>query len=310
MMMPQQQPQQPQIPDGLIAQGAMAANQIMGQQLQGIVQLWQQAAQIVKAKTPPPQLPPEVQGQVQIAQAETQRKAQLDQAQLQLDQAKFGAQQQMEQMRAQLDQGLQQARLQIEQAAAQVQAQAQAANSQVENMRVQMENERVVAREQFQQQIEMARIAQEKERASLQAQVDMAKNDADNRQKQMTELLKNHEDNQTNLVIAQMKEQMASQAQVFQAKMDAQTQAMQMMQQSQQAKQAESDKAAKQPAIDLAPQVKQIEDLLTKLQREKMDNALGTVVEGLKTAITTMGAPKRIMRDGDGKAIGIMGVTQ
>ena len=141
-------------------------------------------------KMPPPQLPPDVQAQVQLGQQEIQRKAQFDQGKLQIEQSKvqMGAQEQQAGLAIETE------KLQFEQAMAQ-----------------QAQHIEAIARQ-------------------LAQQVEIQKNDADNRQKQMTELLKNNEDNRTNMMIEQMRqeglmmrEELAQQMREYQTQVDALT---------------------------------------------------------------------------------------
>jgi hypothetical protein len=157
------------------------------QQMQPMIQKLQQADQLVKQKMPPPQLPPEVQAQVQIGQAEVQRKTQADQAKAQLEQSKL----QIDQQSEMADQAREDAKLQFEQRMAQQAQQIEAIAKQ------------------------------------LAQQVEIQKNEADNRQHQFTELLKNNEDNRTAMMMEQMRqeglmqrEQLAQQMKEYQTKID------------------------------------------------------------------------------------------
>lgn len=162
--------QNPQIQQQMMSQVQQQASIIfakMSQLLAPIVQKLQQADQLVKQKTPPPPMPPEVQAQIQIAQMEIQRKTQADQASLQL-----------KQQESQVDQ-------------------------QLEQIRLQMESQQ----QQFDQSLAAQSLQLESMAAQLAQQVEIQKNNDDNRQHQMTELMKNHEDNQTNLMMEQMRQE-------------------------------------------------------------------------------------------------------
>jgi len=133
------------------------AGGIWQQEIVPLLQQMQQIQQLVSQRMPPPQMTPEVQASLQIAQMDTQRKSQLDQGNLQLKQAQLAADQQESQVLLHLKQ--QQA--------------------------------------QFNQFIS----TQELQLKQLAQQVELIKNEADNRQKQLTELLKNKDDNDTQLII-------------------------------------------------------------------------------------------------------------
>lgn len=67
----------------------------------------------------------------------------------------------------------------------------------------------------FDQMLETQRVESDEKFKFLSQQVEMMKNDADNRQKQMTELLKNHDDNKTAVIVAQIKEVVQAETQKF-----------------------------------------------------------------------------------------------
>lgn len=136
--------------------------------------------------------------------------------------------------------------------------------------------------QQFESYMANAKLSQEQQLASMAHHVEMLKNEQDNHQKQMTELLKNRDDNDTKMAIAQMQEQLSS----MQATM----------------KEAPSSKDA-QP--DLAPQLKQLQDALDSINKQQTNDALSSVMEGLKATIEQLNRPKMIIKDAQGKAIGI-----
>lgn len=130
-----------------------------------IMQMLQQAQQLVQQKMPPPPMDPQAQVAMQVAQMEDARAKMEMQADQQLK-------------------SMQEANKQRE----------SAAEMQLEQDKLQMEN-------QFRQfELMMA-----ERNDQLSQQVELMKNEADNKQKQMTELLKNRDDNQTQVILAQMK---------------------------------------------------------------------------------------------------------
>ena len=155
------------------------ASALLAEQLGPVLQRIAAAQQQLQQRMPKPQLPPEVQASLQIAQMDTQRKAANDQGVLQLKQAELQAQQQFDG-----------AKLSMQQAEAQ--------------FRQQMEQ----AQQQFENYISQMQLQQEDRNKQLVAQVEMMRNEQDNHQKQMTELLKNRDDNDTKMMIEEMKAQL------------------------------------------------------------------------------------------------------
>lgn len=155
------------ITDVVIAQSSNVVNQMLSKQLGQIAQLYQQAVGVVKKKTPPPQMPPDVQASIQIAQMENTRKTEIDKATMGLKQ----------------------------QAAA------------AEEQRKQAESSVSAAQQRFEQMLAVneSRTAEMKDR--LDQQIQLIKNENDNRQHQITEILKNNQDNQTNIIIERLKQE-------------------------------------------------------------------------------------------------------
>lgn len=197
---------------------------------------------LVQQKMPPPPMPPEIQASIQIAQMDTERKSKLDQATLGLRQAQQQAQQ-----------ALDQANLQLEQSQAQ-----------------------------FDQAMEQQRLALEEQSTRLTAQVDAMNNRADNQQKQMTELLKNRDDNDTKMKIAMQ-----------QGFADLQSQLSQPA-------------TPETPSVDLTPHIDKMQGMLDQIGRSKTDDALTAVVDGLRATIQTLQQPRRTVleKDAQGKPVG------
>jgi hypothetical protein len=214
----------PITPEQAVVIATQQATQQLGPQLQNIMQQMGQIDQVVSQRTPPPQMPPEVQASIQIAQMEIQRKTQADQASMQAEQAKYQASMQIEQAKLQNGQQADQAKLQMQQAEMQM-------RQQLDQQRMQFEQQIQQARLQFEQQLGFARHELNKMTAQTQAQatqstlqtksqIDLMKNEQNNHQKQVTELLKNRDDNKTNMEIAQQK--LAADLQVEAAKLSMQ----------------------------------------------------------------------------------------
>ena len=134
------------------------------------------------------QMPPEVQASLQIAQMDTTRKQAYDQGMLKIEELKVQGQARIEDQKLQLKQ-------RESELSQTLQAQ----------------------RDQFGAQLAQDRILHESQMEELRNQVKLIQNIQDNNQKQLTELLKNRDDNQTHLQIAEMQHgheaKMASQSQ-------------------------------------------------------------------------------------------------
>lgn len=152
-------------PERTMAVGMANFERAMQSQLTPLMQMLQQAQQLVQSKMPPPPMDPQAQVAMQVAQMEDAR------AKLQ----------------AQADNQIEQFKLMNEQKQT-------AAEMQLEQQKLQME-----------QTFRQFELAMQERNEQLSQQVEMMKNDADNKQKQMTELLKNRDDNQTQVLIAQIK---------------------------------------------------------------------------------------------------------
>lgn len=166
-------PPQPQQLEELTAQVYMQVLQGTAQPFAQIVQQLQMVEEQAKARTPPPEYPPEVKASIEIAQMEIKRKTAADQAQMQLKSGELQSKQQSE--------------------GAKLSMLAQDA---------QLEQQLAMQRQAFEEMIGKAKLVQDDQTAQLKAQIDMLMNKADNHQKQTTELLKNRDDNETNLQIA------------------------------------------------------------------------------------------------------------
>lgn len=108
-----------------------------------------------------------------------------------------------------------------------------------------------------------------REAEQLRQQVEIMKNDADNEQHQMTELLKNYQDNLTQMQIAmqKMRDDFSSGA-------------------------------------DLTPQVEQLNGMLMKVEQQRGQDALAAAIEGLRAVIETMNRPKTLIEDEQGRPVG------
>ena len=177
--------QQPTSPDQVTALAIQEVSQMVSQQLAPGMQAFVKVQGEVQKRMPQPPQDPAVAAQLQIGMAEIQRKTQEGQAKMQFDAQKMQMDAQKDQQQYQIDMQKDAAQQQFDMAMAQSQAQATA----------QLE----LVREQGKMQIEQMKM-----------QLEMQKNEANNYQHQVTELMKNHEDNQTALQIEALKQQMQS----------------------------------------------------------------------------------------------------
>jgi len=156
-------------PDQLSLQAIMMAQEKTSQSQQGVAQLISEAMQVIQSKQPPPPVDPAIQATKEVAMAQIQQKSQEFQANQQFEQQKFAAEQSFKDREFQ--------------AAPMLEAMKREFDAKLEGERLQRED-------------------QAKQFSEMMA---TQRNEADNRQKQMTELLKNRDDNITALQVAQMK---------------------------------------------------------------------------------------------------------
>lgn len=218
------------MPDQLAIAAITLAHSQVGDQMGDLMQMFEQANQVVQQKTPPPPTDPAVQKTFEAAMAEIQRKSQEAQARLQFDMQKVQSADQFAAMQEQNAMSL-------------------AAMQEQNAMRI------AALQDQTKQQIAMAQEASKQQLEQLRQQIEVAKNDADNKQHQMTELLKNRDDNQTQIFIEQMKQELAA-----------------------------------LPKPEAAPwqddgMLKEMQRLLGDLEKAKTNDALGAVVQGLQAVI-------------------------
>ena len=178
--------------------------------------LMQQAAQVVQAKTPQPPTDPAVQKTFEAAMAEIERKKQYDAEKLKLERSVAADKSAAEERGAGIDATLRH------------------------------------MQQTFDQRLEEIRNAAQAQSEKLRAQVELIKNDADNRQHQMTELLKNRDDNNTAYLIAQLKESIA----------------------------ATAPKQEPNPQNDAM--LRQMQDMLGRIESAKTGDALTTAIEALR----------------------------
>lgn len=168
--------------DRILAEATQQAGVQMAQQFGVVLEQVAKLQQAIQQRMPKPGLPPEVQASLQIAQMDTQRKAQLDQANLQIKGQEVALKGQAQQQEFTLEQAQFQTEMQMGQ-----------------------------QNQQFEQQLRTAELAQAQQSDAMRNQVDVTNNDNDNRQKQMTEVLKNRDDNETKLLIEKLKTSLAGQ---------------------------------------------------------------------------------------------------
>jgi hypothetical protein len=159
-------------PDQLMAEAGNRALQQLDQFLSQLEQPLQEAQALVQSKMPPPPPDPAVDATFKAAMAQIEARKETDMARLKLDQGKAMSDEEHRRVEASLKQRLEE---------------------------IVAENNRM---------IEMMREANKREIESLKQNVELQKNDADNRQKQQTDLLQNAQDNQTAIIIERMRQQL------------------------------------------------------------------------------------------------------
>jgi hypothetical protein len=169
-MFMQQQMSQPNVQNYIMQMSA----QIFEQQkasLQQLIQMQQQAAELVKTKVPPPQLDPQSQAALQIAQLQEQNKTQISQLQ-------------------------EQGKMQIASIKDQNEKMELAMKEKIESMKLELDS---LVETQIKPQLE-----------TIKNQTELLKNREDNEQKQTTELSKNNDDNQTQILINELRNESAT----------------------------------------------------------------------------------------------------
>ena len=128
----------------------------------------------------------------------------------------------------------------------------------------------------FEAKLETERAQREYEQDRFAKMIELQKNEADNQQHQMTELLKNRDDNETAIQLKLLE---------LQQKVEA--------------------PAAPMEQPDFTPMLKEMQDMLGAIEKAKTNDALTSVVDGLRATMEQLNRPKMIIKDASGKAIGI-----
>ena len=170
---------------------------------------------------------------------------------------------------------------QLDQATIGLKQQEQQSRQQMETLRVQMDQNQ----QRFDQMLAQQQQFLDNQSNQLTAQVDLLNNAADNRQKQMTELLKNRDDNDT-------KERIELKSSI----QDLQKHVLTLQN-------TPTESTGTQP--DLSPQLDKLQSVLDQMGKDKTNDALATVMQGLQETIKTMNQPRTVTlnRGPDGKAV-------
>lgn len=187
---------------------------------------------------------------------------------------------QIAQMDTQRKQAYDQGMLQLKQQELQLSSQQDQTKQQMEAAKLQFEQQTQAQREQFERYIAQMREDRESSSHQLQAQVELIKNEQDNHRAQVVDLLKNRDDNETKVLIEQMKNQLESMA-------------------------TQETSPRSEPQIDLTPQLQQLNATLDQIGKQQTNDALAEVMNGLRATIEHLGRPKMIIRDAQGKTIGV-----
>ena len=188
--------------DTIFAAATAQAGQIIAQAVGPILQRIGAVQQQLQQRMPKPEMPPEVQASLQIAQMDTQRKTQYDQGMLQLKQAELQmrqgemqAAQQKDVAEFQSQNTLVTQKMQMQAADIQARQAVEAQKLQLQAATMQFEQQLKMSREQFEQQLKAEREANEARLKELAQQVELLKNREDNERARYVDLLKNQEDN-------------------------------------------------------------------------------------------------------------------
>lgn len=189
-----------------------------------------------------------------------------------------------------------QRRTQLDQAtAAQKQAEAQASDQRLserltlEQQEAQLQSALDERAMQFDQALERQRLAMETQAKAIEnqlraqndqlvQQIELLKNKTDNDQKQVTELLKNRDDNETKRDIEMLRGQMNLMA---------------------------SSQPAAPIQTDFTEQFRRMAEMLDQIGTKKLTEALGPVTATLQSTLDHIAAPSELIRDPQGKAVGI-----
>jgi hypothetical protein len=219
----------------VMAQGAAFAGAQLAQQLPQLAQQLSQAAQVVQSKMPQPPVDPAVQKTFEAAMAEIERKKVVDKQSHDREMAKLNS------------------------------------NDQLEAAQMAQDAKLAEAKNFFDLQVASAREQAQRLADELNARVELMKNDADNQQHQQTEIIKNLQDNITQLRVN-----------------------------------AEQVRNSAPEAPDFTPQVEALNSMLAKVEQAKSQDALLAVAEGIRGMMEQMAKPKRTRLEFDaaGKPVG------
>ena len=196
-------------PDLVYAMATAQAMAALTQELGPILQQIGALQQEIQKRMPQPQMPPEVQASLQIAEMDTQRKAAYDQGVLQLKGQEVAQKTQIEGAKLQADQ-------QLSMADTQLSAQFDYAKFQADTAKTAFEQQLAGERQAFEQRMKAMQSENQDTIARLTQQVELLKNREDNRTKlemnirdnsvkSETNLAMNNEDNVTKMIIAGLK---------------------------------------------------------------------------------------------------------
>lgn len=129
----------------------------------------------------------------------------------------------------------------------------------------------------FDAKLEVERMQREDDRVHFEKMIELQKNEADNHQHQTTELLKNRDDNETAIQLKLLELQQKVEAPPIPAE-----------------------------APDFTPMLKEMQSMLGQIEKAKTNDALVTVVDGLRATMEQLGRPKMLIKDpSTGKTIGV-----
>ena len=258
------------------------ADREIAMQLKDIMPMLEAAQKVMMETAPKPQLDPQSQVAMNLGMAEIDRKKAIDQATFGAKQAENQAKQAMEAAQLRMDQATQAA-----------------------------EQQRLTEQQRFDQWMEQQTQKQQESHDTLMAQVEALKNKQDNDQHQMTELLKNNQDNQTAILVERMKEGIAqSQANakspislnLGEAQAGGMMDAMGPLVEKMNTNTAQSMQDTMRPLIEA---LGQHFSSFADSQREALTQSHGSMAEMIQGLHKLHAAPKEIIRDPNGRPIGV-----
>ncbi len=157
-------------------------------------------------------------------------------------------------------------------------------------------------------QVEQIRQQGKQQEMQMKAQMDQQKTQVDmqfEQQKMQAQLQQEQLRSQNDVAIERDKLQMQAELEKFKAQLQAQTELQKTQMQLEAEKEIEAFRSQNDAMLELQKQRMELGSIIEQAKGAKGDESMSTVMQGLQAMIMQMGAPKQIVRDETGKAIGI-----